>query len=488
MWKALFNCWKVPELRNRLLFTMAILALCRVAASVPCPGVNPAALSALFDKMSDQAAAGQLATMLNMFTGGAMQKFAVASLGIMPYITASIIMSLLGPMIPALEKWKREGETGYQKLTQWTRYLTLIICCVQGWMFSVGMENPAALFGSAAQGIDVVTYAGNNPILFRIQTVIILTSGTMILMWLGEKITERGIGQGASLIITIGIINRLPSALYTMYGRTREVGDQQLSVIHIFILVALFVLVTAAVIALSVGQRRVPIQYARARAGRAGGMGGGAGQGSFFPLRVNFAGVMPIIFGSTLLTVPPFLFRFLSRRDIGWLAWLHGIREVDGEQVAEGINFLAWVPWAAQQFEYGSGSYMFLYAALVLFFCFFWVANQFNPIKIADDLKRSSAYIPGYRPGKETADYLDWTMTRVTAAGAVFLTTIALLPMIFNKTLNVPMIVAYFFGGTSLLIMVGVMLDTLRQIEALMLTHGGYDSFMKTGRIRGRRR
>ncbi len=458
-------------MRKRFVFTIAILCLCRVAANISCPGVDPDQLEELFKRIEEQAGTGQIAMMLNMFTGGAMQKFAVAALGIMPYITASIIMSLLTPVLPALEKWKREGETGYQKITQNTRYLTLVICVIQGWMFAVSMENPGALVGSAAAGIRIVSNPG---FAFRFQTVIILTSGTMILMWLGEQITEKGIGQGASLIITIGIINRLPAAIYSLYGMMRTPGPDQLTIIHGLILLTLFALVTAATVTLSVGVRRVPIQYARARAGR-GGVSGGGGQSSFFPLRVNYANVMPIIFASTLLTVPPMLLRYLGgSSDLA--LWLRR------------YSLTNWVSYVAPYFQYGTQSYMLVYGALVLFFCFFWVASQFNPLKVADDLKRSNAYIPGYHPGEETAAYLDWTMTRVTTAGAVFLTFIALLPMIFSTKLNVPFLIAGFFGGTSLLIMVGVLLDTLRQIESHILTHGGYETFMRSGRMRGRRR
>ncbi|OVE82559.1 preprotein translocase subunit SecY [bacterium M21] len=471
MWKAFINCWKVKELKNRILFTMGMLALCRLGANIPCPGIDTDALALMFDRMAENSSgSGQLSTMLNLFTGGAMQKFAVAGLGIMPYITASIIFSLLGPVVPIIEKWKREGESGYQKITQWTRYMTLVICAVQGTMFATAMANPT-MFGSASAGLSLV-----NPLIstqwFIIQSVIVLTCGTMLLMWLGEQITEKGIGQGASLIITIGIITRLPDAVMLLFNKILSnneggAGAEDITWVHGLILLALFFVVTAAVVALTLGMRKIPIQYARARAGRTGGVDGGQGQASFFPLKVNYAGVMPIIFASTLLMVPGML--------LGKLATVESLPEV----VRNTCNSLA------PLFAMGTGTYMAIYAALILFFCFFWVSSQFNPVKISDDLKRSSAYVPGYRPGNETADYLNWTMTRVTTAGAIFLTLVALMPMLFNSMIGVPYLVAGFFGGTSMLIMVGVMLDTMRQIEVYLVSHGGYESFMK-GRVRGR--
>ena len=455
MLKAFAKCWKIPEIRKRILITLGFLVLCRIAQNVPCPGVDTDALTLLFDKVNNSAG-GQAAKLFNLFSGGAMQKFAIAALGIMPYITASIIMSLMGPVFPVIEKWKREGESGYARINQMTRYLTLIICAVQGWMFAMAMENPASILGQDF-GINPVQNPG---IPFRITTVIILTCGTMILMWFGEKITEKGVGNGASIIITIGILDLLPSAFGSLWGKmTTDVAEQQLSPVHILILIGMFVIVTGATVALSLGVRKVPIQYARARAGRTGA-DSGAGQGSFFPLKVNYANVMPIIFASALLMFPPMIFPFLAEK-LGW-TWLNNVSVFIGQ---------------------GWGYYIF-YATLVIVFCFFWVANQFNPVKIAEDLKRQSAYVPGYRPGKETADHIDFVMTRVTTFGAICLCALALLPNFITDNLNLEFTIASFFGGTSLLIMVGVVLDTVRQLEAHLLTHGGYESFLSTGRMK----
>ncbi|MCH2175664.1 MAG: preprotein translocase subunit SecY [Lentisphaeria bacterium] len=461
------NCWKIPALRRRLLFTLGLLVVCRLAANVPCPGVDPDGLAKMFEEIENNAGTGKVAGMLNMFTGGALTQFAVASLGIMPYITASIIFQLIGPLWPKIEQWKREGESGFQKLTQWTRYLTLLICVVQGYMLAIAMENPGSLIGSV-NNIQVVMDPG---MAFRIQTVIILTCGTLILMWLGEQITEKGIGQGASLIITISIINSIPGAINMVVERFQMEGEGSLEATHILILFALFIGVTAAVTALSMAVRKLPIQYARARAGRSSVS---APQTSFFPLKLNYANVMPIIFASTLLAIPPVALDWMSRSASG----------------TEG-SFAAFMRSSAgflqPYFNPSNGKYVVVYGLLVLFFCFFWVANQFNPIKIADDLKRSGAYVPGYRPGDETASHIDWTMTRVTTAGAVFLTIIAVLPFIFTLSLGMDFTFTQFFGGASLLIIVGVMLDTLNQMQSHVLTFGGYENLVKGPRIRNRR-
>ncbi len=455
MISAFSNSFKIPELRNKLLFTLGIIALCRLAANIPCPGIDPAALERLFDQLEKSSGGSSgIVGMVNLFSGGALQRFAVAALGIMPYISASIIMQLMTPVIPLLEKLKREGESGHQKITQWTRYLTLLICIIQGYLLAKGMENPSALLGT--QVPDIVISPG---IGFQMMTVIILTSGTMILMWLGEQITDRGVGNGASLIITIGIIEGLPSAIYGMWSlfRTQGAGEQQFTIIHVFILFGLFIVVTAATIALTVGVRRVPIQYAKAMAGRKGA----AGQSSFIPLRLNFANVMPIIFASAILMFPPIL--------INWAT-----------------TYASWMSPLAGIFNYASVWYMLIYGGLIILFSFFWVANQFNPIQIADDLKRQGAYIPGIRPGKPTSDFLDTSMTRVTCAGALMLTVLALVPMIFSNQLNIPFMIASFFGGASLLIIVGVLLDTVRQVESHLLMHH-YDGFLDRGRLRSRR-
>ena len=458
MFSAFLNSLKIPDLRKRIFFTLAILALCRLAAVIPCPGINPTALEELFESLekSSGGEAGILG-MLGMFTGGALQNFAVAALGIMPYITASIIIQLMTPVFPNLEKLKREGESGYQTLNQYTRYLTLTICIIQGFFLAKGMENPSSILQRSVP--DVVLSPGLG---FEIMTVIILTCGTMTLMWLGEQISDRGVGNGASLIITIFILDRLPSAVFQLWQLIDIQGSgsgQEYTMIHGLILLALFMLVMAATIALTVAVRKIPIQYARASAGQ---MGSNAKQASFLPLKVNHASVMPIIFASALMAIPPILISWGYSR-FGFIRWISD----------NGI------------FNFGSTWYMVIYGVMIIFFTFFYVAQQFNPVQISDNLKSQGAYIPGIRPGKPTSDFLDWSMTRITCIGAIFLTALALLPMLFYRGMNLPFIIASYFGGTSLLIIVGVVLDTIRQIETHLLMHR-YEGFLQRGHLRSR--
>lgn len=453
MLAAYANSFRIPELRNRLLFTFGVIALCRVTSNIPCPGVDPKALAALFDQMADKTGGGVL-NMFNLFSGGALQKFAVGALGIMPYISASIIMQLMAPVIPMLEKLQREGESGRAKINQYTRYLTVAICMIQGSMFAKTMANPQ-LLGLPGGNTPVV----NPGVAFTVMTVIILTGGSMLLMWLGEMITERGIGNGASLIITVNIVARLPQAVWGMVTLVRAGGTssgQSFTIIHLLLMVAMFFIVCAATVALTQGHRKIPVKYARRMAGS---RGVAAGQTSYMPLRVNYSGVMPIIFAGAILMFPTMILRA--------------------------------VPWPKIQalsmyFAYGTGWYMFFYGLMILLFSFFWVANQFNPIQIADDLQKHGGYVPGIRPGQPTAEFLDKTMTRITFAGAIFLTSLAIIPMILGHYFRVPMMVAQFFGGTSLLIIVGVMLDTMRQVEAQLLSRH-YDGFLNKGRLRSRR-
>lgn len=457
MFSALAKCLTIPEIRKKILFTLAMLAICRLVAYVPVPGIDPAALNAAVEAVRQKAGSsggGNVVDMLNMFTGGALMRFSVGTLGIMPYITAAIIMQLVTPIYPQFEAWKREGESGFQKLNQTTRYLTLLICVVQGIFAAKLMMNPGALPGfNSAHPIVIM----ENAAVFQIMTVIIVTCGTLLLMWLGEQITEYGIGQGASLIITISIIESAPQAITTLVDLMRGgAGERTYTWVHLFILCALLVLVTAAVVAISTAVRRVPLQYARMMAGRPTG----GAQTSFFPLPINYANVMPIIFASALMSFPPMLLPL----GMQWFGW-------------------QWPAHIIPFFNWGSTSFLIIYAALIIVFTFFWVASQFNPVKMADELKRSNAYVPGIRPGKPTSDYLDWVMTRITTAGAFFLAIIALLPMIFQDGLKVPYQVAQFFGGASLLIIVGVLLTTVRQLESLLL-HYGYDSFLQHGRSR----
>ncbi len=447
------NCFKIPELKKRILFTCGIIALCRLVSLIPCPGVNPAGLKGLFSGGQGE---GGMLDMLNLFSGGAIEQFAVGALGIMPYISASIILQLMTPVIPQLERMMREGESGQKKYNQYMRYLTVAISVVQGVMYASVMSNPSSV---GLKGEAVVLNPG---FWFTVMTVITLTAGAMLVMWLGEMITEHGIGNGASLIITVNIVARLPGALQTLWKQFSMGGstaDSDLNLIHILILLVMFFLVTAATVALTLGAYRVPIRYA---AKRMQGIGGTAtAQTSFLPLRVNYSGVMPIIFAGAILSFPLMLMRYLPQ------TW-------------------GWVVWLEIHLQYGSTGYLLTYGAMILVFSFFWVANQFNPIKIADDLQKNGGYIPGIRPGQATAEFLGKTMDRITLAGAIFLGALAVLPMLLSRSLNIQPTIAQFFGGTSLLIIVGVTLETLQQVENYLVARN-YEGFMEKGRLRSRR-
>ena len=455
MLSAYLNSWKIPELRKRIVFTFGIILLCRVAANIPCPGVNAAALAKMF---GDKGGGGMM-DMFNLFSGGALEKFAVGALGIMPYISASIIMQLMTPVVPSLEKMVREGEAGRQRYNQITRYATVGICIIQGTIFAKAMSDPAH-YGIS----DVTNIVAHPGLWFIVRTVITLTAGALFVMWLGEMITERGIGNGASLIITVNIIGRLPASVKNLYlFLVSDAPGFGAVLVYLVLLLTMFLLVCGATVALIQGMRRIPIRYAKRMVGR-GGMAVGAN--NYLPLRVNYAGVMPIIFGGAIMMFPGMLTRLAVTR--GW--WPKG----------------SWI-WVAHALAYGEAGYVICYGALIVAFSFFWVANQFNPVQIADDLQKNSGYVPGIRPGSPTADFLDHTMTRITVAGATFLLILAVLPMFLYQSFQIPMGVAQFFGGTSLLIVVGVTLDTMRQVEAHLLSRH-YDGFLSKGHLRSRRR
>ena len=459
MLSAYLNSMKIPELRRRILFTLGVVALVRLACTIPVPGIDSAQLAAMVAKL-DKNAAGGIFSMFNLFSGGALGKFAVAALGIMPYISASIIMQLLTPVLPQLEKLAREGDPGRQKISQYTRYLTLVICVVQGGMLAKTMQNPTLI--GMPEGFQPVINPGP---FFVLTTTLFVTAGTIFLMWLGEQITERGIGNGGSSIITVGIIDRLPSALLSMFsiiGAGGASGTQSFTPIHALLLLAMFFVCCAATVAITQGMRKIPVKYARATMG---GRSGGVGQTSYMPLRVNFSGVMPLIFGSSVLMFPPVLFKGLVA--INWM-----------QPTTEG-------EWSGF-FNSTGGVYLTMYATLIIVFAFFWVANQFNPVQIADDLQKNGGYIPGVRPGQPTAEFLDKSMTRITFAGALFLAVLAVLPPVVTDAFGIQYNVAQFFGGTSLLIMVGVTLDTMRQVESYLLSNH-YDGFLSKGHLRSRR-
>ena len=459
MISAFTNSMKIPELRSRILYTLALLFVARVAAHIVLPGIDPHPLQKFFE---DQTAGGggALVGIYNMFTGGALLKGAVGALGIMPYISASIIFQLMTAVVPALSRLQQEGDVGRQKLTQYTRYATVGICLIQGTMLILSLEHPDRMF----PGYDINTY-GNIVMAgkfgFLVTSVIFMTAGTMLLMWLGEQITQRGIGNGVSLLITVGILADLPGAAQQTYQLFfRPVGTgASLGLPQAVIMVALFFAVTMGIIMVVQGQRKIPVQYAKRVVGNKV-MGG---QSSFLPLKVNYSGVMPVIFASSIMLFPQTIFSWAGS------AW--------------DIKFLRDF---SQNLLRGHWTYYVLYTTLILFFSYFWVSVMFKPIQIADDLKKYGGYVPGIRPGKPTAEFLDSTMTRITLAGACFLTVIAVIPSIMNRQFDVPWLVSSFFGGTSLLIIVGVMLDTMRQIEShLLMRH--YDGFLRSGHLRGRK-
>jgi preprotein translocase subunit SecY len=451
------NCVKIPELKSRILFTLGVLAVVRLTAWIRIPGLDGTALQHYFDTNSS---GGGMMGMYNTFAGGAMERCAVGSMGIMPYITATIIIQLLTAVWPKLSKLARE-EGGRTKIIQYGRYLTIFVCVVQGGFFAHGWINPSTSF-PGFQGSLILN--DNHVWWYLTETVLIMTTGTMLLMWLGEQITERGIGNGISLVITVGILARLPAAargLHDMFFPAGG-GENHTNYGIFIVMVLLLVSVVAGVIAVTQAQRKIPVQYAQRAVGRKMYQGGT----SFMPLKVNYAGVMPIIFASSILMFPQTVFL--------------GLGNYFSQPFLKNM-FLT----AAQMLNTGSITYLIVYALMILFFSYFWVATQFNEIQIADDLKKNGGYIPGVRPGQGTSDYLHKAMSRITLAGAIFLTVIATIPIILSKQLNIPFTVASFFGGTSVLIAVGVLLDTMRQIEShLMMRH--YDGFLKKGKVRGR--
>jgi preprotein translocase subunit SecY len=462
MVSAFLNTVKIPELRRRILFTLAVIVIVRLGAAITTPGVNQSVLQEWFRTSLSEKSGGSVAALFNLFSGGALENCAIFSLGIMPYISASIMLQLLTAVIPQLGRLARE-DGGRQKIMQYTRYATVILCIFQGYLLAISFQHPESYHTMlpgitetiARLGIPLVDDTGW---VFRVVTVISLTTGTLFLMWLGDRITERGIGNGISLIITVGIVARLPAALaqaWKTFVPSASTGASQVNPMILVILVLVLFFVIAAVIAVTQGVRKITVQYAKRVVGRK--MYGG--QTQYMPLKVNYAGVMPIIFAWALLLFPT---------TIVGLAFKNS---PTAAKIASALN-TGWPHYA-------------VLAAMIFFFSYFWVATQFQPAQIADDLKKYGGYIPGVRPGKPTSDFLDFTMTRLTFAGAIFLTLIAILPSLLSQSLNVPQITAQFFGGTSLLIIVGVMLDTMRQVETHLIQRH-YDGFLRKGRLRGR--
>ena len=386
---------------------------------------------------------------MNMFSGGALKKLTLFSLGIMPYISASIILQLLTAVIPSLEKLAKEGQTGYMKINQYTRYGTLILAAIQSFFIALWLESPQAF-----QGLQIVNNPGWG---FRFVTVITLTSGTLLLMWLGEQIQEKGIGNGISLIITAGIISRAPSAIRTLslLLSPQAGAGAQLQPLVLVIMIAFLVGVIIAITLITQAQRKVPVQYARRIVGRKVYGGGN----TFIPLKVDTSGVIAIIFAQSIILFPATLASFIPN---------------------QGFQNLA------SYMSRGGVPYYVVYSLLIVFFCYFYTAIVFNPVDVAENMKKQGGFIPGVRPGTQTATYLDFVMTRITLAGALFICAIAVMPDAIMASFKVPYLVASFFGGTGILIIVGVMLDTMKQIEShLLMRH--YDGFMKSGQLKGRR-
>lgn len=431
------NIFKIEELRKRILYTLGLLLIYRFGCFVVIPGIDPNALSAL----SDQVAGSGLMGLLDIFSGGAFSNASIFALGVMPYISASIVMQLLGMVIPYFQKMNREGESGRRKMNQWTRYLTIVVVLLQGWAYIANLYSKLSPYNAFVLGPD--------SFIFKLSAIVVLLAGTMFVMWLGERITDKGLGNGISLIIMVGIVARLPQAFIQEASMrwAESTGGMVMLVVELVILYLIFM----ATIAIVQATRKIPVQYAKRIVGNK--QYGGVRQ--YIPLKLNAANVMPIIFAQAIMMVPMLFGRWEATRGFA----------------------------AAFSNMYGFW-YNFIFAILVILFTYFYTAIIVNPTMMADELKRNGGFIPGVKPGKETVRYIDGIMTRITLPGSIFLALVAILPAFATK-LGISQQFSLFFGGTSLLILVGVVLDTLKQIESyLLLRH--YDGLMKTGRIKGR--
>ncbi len=429
------NVFKIPELKRRVLFTAALLFVYRIGVHVPTPGIDSVALAGFFER-----AKGTLLGLFDMFSGGALEQMSVFALGIMPYISASIIIQLLTVVIPHLERLSKEGEQGRKKITQYTRYGTVVLSVIQGFGISFGLETM-----TSPGGAPVVIVPGWG---FRIMTVITLTAGTAFIMWLGEQITERGIGNGISLIIFAGIVAQMPAAMVNTF---RLMSTGEMSIFMVILLLVFMVTVVAVIVFIEQGQRRIPVQYAKRVVGRR--MYGG--QSTHLPLKINQSGVIPPIFASSIIMFPATLASFIK---------------------------VPWMQTVANSMSPGNVLYELLFVGFIFFFCYFYTAVTFNPVDVAENMKKHGGYIPGIRPGKRTADYIDRVLTRITLGGATYVSIICVLPSILMTKFNVP----FYFGGTALLIVVGVAIDTVSQMESHMITRH-YEGFLKKGSVKGRR-
>src|SRR3989454_3095657 len=460
MVSAFLNTVKIPELRRRILFTLAVIVLVRLGAAITTPGVNQGVLQEWFRTSLSQRTGSGLAALFNLFSGGALENCAVFSLGIMPYISASIMMQLLTAVIPRLGRMARE-DGGRQKIMQLTRYATVGLCIFQGYLLAVSFQHPESYHTMLPGITDTIRNLGiplveDTGWTFRIVTVISLTTGTLMLMWLGDQITERGVGNGISLIITVGIVARLPAALAQAWKTFVPSGGQasQVNPMVLVLMILFLFCVIAGVIAITQGVRKITVQYAKRVVGRK--QYGGNTQ--YMPLKVNYPGVMPIIFAWALLLFP--------NQIVSWAF----PNSPTARQISEMLS-TGWLHYV-------------VLASMIFFFSYFWVATQFQPAQIADDLKKYGGYIPRVRPGETTAGFLAFSMMRLNFSGGVFFLFIWGFARFLCQGFKVPTVAAQFFGGTSLLIIVGVMLDTMRQVETHLIQRH-YDGFLRKGRVRG---
>ncbi len=456
MISAFANTWKVPELRDRILFTLAMVVIVRLGAHITLPGVDASVIDRWMESTS-HSGGNAFGAMLTIFAGGGLQQCAVFALGIMPYISASIMMQLMRAVVPKLSRMSRE-DGGQQKITQYTRYLTIGIALVQSYFVATSLMHPERLF--YMDGIQAFGDLVPNPSFAWVTlTILTLVSATLLLMWIGDQMTERGIGNGVSLIITVNIISALPGALVEAWKFFVNPDDPNaFRSIMMVVMIALLLIVIAGTITVTQAQRRIAIQYAKRVVGRKQF----GGQTQYLPLKVNYAGVMPIIFATAILSLPPMMISMIAKG----------------------------APWAVriqENLNPGGTWYYILGSLFIFFFSYFWVATMFQPSQISEDLKRNGGYVPGVRPGKPTAEFLDYTMTRLTFAGAIFLTIMFILPAIMGHIVGLPQhsMVLQFFGGTSLLILVGVVLDIMRQVETHLLQRH-YDGFLRKGKLKGR--
>ena len=449
MMKGFSNVFRIPELRKKIFVTLGLVAVCRLVSLVPTPGVDWTSVQTALQEATKNSG---LLGFFNNMTGGALGQFSIGTLSIWPYISASIVIQLLSSMVPSLQKLKKEGENGRQQLAQITRYLTIVLCVVQGWGIATLLSSPEAL-RQIGYVKPLVAEPGFG---FNVMTVICMTAASLFIMWVADQITAFGVGNGASLIIMINITSRLPEALWSAYQRYFVSPDGKM--VELGMLVLFFLVVVMATVMLTQGVRKVAIHSTRRSVG--GGNTYGMKQ-TYMPLKVNYTGVMPIIFAQPLIQIAAVGLQYVAPKD--------------------GFLYRAAIELQAST----SLSHLSIYAVLIVFFTFFWVATQFNAIDISENLKKDGSYIPGVRPGRATAEFLDDMMTKITLIGALGLLAIALIPMVLMSWLNIPDALASFFGGTSLLIIVGVALDTLRILESHLLVRK-YDGFLSHGRLRGR--